>query len=158
MDAPVTPEAGVAGDLGLALTSADKARLELEGLKQDSTWVAKHLAGSEETKQQVLRLAEEMTRLPEGSLISGNPTLDQQRNHMADYFAEFGPGLSAGVIEEVRQGTPNPAGIYQEAMTLKRSLLADPAWVQKYMAGDHDARRKLTLINIIEANGVRLNK
>jgi hypothetical protein len=41
-------------------------------------------------------------------------------------------------------------------MRMKRALLADPKFVADYMAGHHDAKRKMFLLNVIEANGVAL--
>ena len=153
-----TIEQNLPADLGQGAGQmpADMARAELASLKNDAAWVAKHLAGSEETKKQVADLCEQMSRPAAGSVISGNPSIEAQRNQMADYLAEFGPGLSPGVIEQIRTGYAETPATYAEAMSLKRTLLNDPAFVKKYMDGDHEARRKMTLLAIIQCNGVRL--
>jgi hypothetical protein len=147
-----------AGDLGVpgAASDAQIAANELAARKADPAWVAKHLQGSAETRAEVEKLVERMHAKPGGTTQTGAGDAQVQRNQIADYLAEAAVGLSPAHIQEIRDGTPNSAATYDEAMRMKRGLLADPAWVKKYMDNDYSARRQMLLLNIIEANGVAL--
>jgi hypothetical protein len=147
-----------AADLGIPGASPDAAaaHTELEALKANPEWVKRHLSGDHTTKAEVEKLVERMHARPAGSVQVGAASLQEQRNEVADFLAETGPGLAPEHIQEIREGRANSPEIYRQAISLKRSLMADPAWVAKYMANDYEARRTMTLINIIESNPVAL--
>jgi hypothetical protein len=139
-----------------APSDAEVAAGELAALKANPDWVSKHLQGSAETRAELEKLVERMHARPAGSVQLGAGDAQAQRNQVADYMAEAAVGLSPAHIQEIRDGTPNSPEIYEAAMRMKRALMADSAWIKKYMDNDFEARRTLTLISIIEANGVRL--
>jgi hypothetical protein len=141
----------------VAADDAVIAANELAALKADSSWVAKHLGGSHETKDQVERLTQRMHAKPAGSVQLGAGDAQAQRNEIADFMRDHSNhGLSAAHIEEIRSGRGNSPEIYAEAERLRRSLVNDPKFVDAYMKNDHEARRTMLLLDIIRTNGVRL--
>jgi hypothetical protein len=160
-----TGAAGSPGDLSYLTrgtpvppTAQEAARAKIEALKANPEWVKRHVAGSHETKEEMRLLHEQMHALPAGTIISGAPSIEQQRNEIADWLAENGHGLDAEVIDQVRHGIPESAEVHQEAASLKKSLMADPEFCRKLMNDDHDAKRKMLLINIILSGPIALAK
>jgi hypothetical protein len=130
------------------------ASAQLERLKADPEFVKRHLSGDHATKAEIEKLCTIIAAPREGTTLQGGPTAEAQRADAADFMAANGHGLSPQHIAEIRNGTPNSPEIYAEAMRLKKSLMGDPAWRAKYFNNDHETRRTMLLINIIESNPV----
>jgi hypothetical protein len=134
------------------------AATRLEFLKNDSEFARRHLGGTPAeqaaTRAEIEKLATIIAMPREGTTMHGGPTTEAQRADAADTLANGNLGLSEAHLQEVRNGTPNSPAIYAEAMRMKRALMSSPDWRAKYMSADPDARRQMTLINIIESNPV----
>jgi hypothetical protein len=125
---------------------------------ENKEWTAKHLGGSHETKAQVEALAARMAAPPAGWPMHGGPTLEAQRAEMADHLALSDLALSAGVIKQVRTGEGETAAVDAQASRMKRALIADPEFREKYFRGDHEARQKLVLLDIVISSPVKKDK
>src|SRR5579872_4564738 len=128
---------GLPGATPVIPSAADNARVELEALKANPEWVKKHLAGDHNTKADVERLSAIIAAPRAGATMHGGPTVEEQRSEMANYVESM--GVSPGVVKQVREGISETDLTYKQAVGLKRRLISDPAFVAKYMAGDHEA-------------------
>lgn len=144
-----TPAAGAAADLmPLPTTAADAARAQIAELKANPEWVKRHFDGDLATREEMARLHEIAFTPTPGSIMMGGPTPEEQRAEMADHLGtQF--DVSSAVLDEIRQGKPASLEEHRLARGRKSSLMADPAWVTRYMAGDATARRDMWLLNSI---------
>ena len=62
----------------------------------------------------------------------------------------------AAELQQVREGIPETAMTYKQAVGLKKQLMADPAFVDGAIKGGQAEREKLLLIDIILSGPVRL--
>jgi hypothetical protein len=129
------------------------AEARIAALKADPAWIAKHLSGSHETKEELRLLHEQAYSPPAGMVSHGGPTLEAQRNAEADSLANNST-VSPAVIDEIRSGRPVSALEYQLAVAKKNALFRDPAWRARYFAEDHEARRQKDLIDVILSSRV----
>jgi hypothetical protein len=146
---------GAAADLATPLTPAEQAVARIAELKSDPDFVKRHVDGSHETRAELQKLHELAYQPTANSIISGAPTDEQQWGEVADHLSLAGD-LSAGVIEEIRQGKPGPSEEYRLAVNRKRSRMSDPAWVAKYLNNGADERREMLLLNSIISRGMQL--
>jgi hypothetical protein len=157
MTGAAVADLGLSGDAP-ALPPDDAARTnaaaELERLKGDSEWTRRHLAGDHTTKADVARLASIIAAPRAGTTLHGGPTIEAQRAEMADYVEA--QGLSPAIVAQVRSGIPETAMTYKQAVGLKRQLVADPGFREKYFRGDADARERMLKIDIILSGPISL--
>jgi hypothetical protein len=143
-----TVAAAAAADLLPPATPADQARAQIEALKANPEWVKRHLGGDHATREELARL-HELTHTPApGSIISGMPTAAAQNAEMADHLSTLFD-ISPGIMEEIRQGKPASLDEHRLAVGRKAARMSDPAWVNRYMTGDAEARREMWLLNSI---------
>ena len=155
MDERNTIAENLPADVAALPAAADTARTELDRLKADKDWVARHMSGDHNTKADVERLSAIIAAPPAGTTMHGGPTVEAQRNEQADWVAENFP-VSQAVIEEIKSGAPETPEIYRQAVALKKSWMKDPEWVDLYMRGSPKHRKDMLLANVIISNGVRL--
>jgi len=149
----------VTGQPPAAPTLADvraTAQAELDGLKCSPEWVKAYMAGEQNARADFQRLTELIARPPPGATMAGGVTLEQQRNEQADYCESV--GLSPGVVQQVREGIPETAMTYKQAVGLKKQLMADPAFVDRALKGGQAEREKLLLIDIILSGPITSEK
>lgn len=144
-------ETSAAADL--ALTPADEAVAKIAALKADPSWVQKHLSGDHETAAELRQLHELAFSPAPSSIISGAPTVEAQWAETAAHLALAGD-LSAGVIEEIKQGKPAGAEEYRLAVGRKNARMSDPAWRARYLNNGAEERREMLLLNSIISRGV----
>ena len=66
-----------------------------------------------------------------------------------------GFGVGEDVLAQVREGKPVSAQEYELAQHKRTSLMSDRAWVGKYLDGDMEARRTMSLISIILGSKIK---
>jgi hypothetical protein len=146
---------GAAADLIPTNLPADQARAKIAELTQNPDWVKRHLSGDHETKTELARLHEIAFRPAPGSIISGAPSIEAQREETAAHLGTL-TDIPADVLEHVRTGASVSADEYRMAVARKDSLFGDPEWRAKYFAGNHEAKKQKALIDIILASPIKL--
>jgi hypothetical protein len=129
---------------------------QIAALKADPEWVKRHCAGDHETADQMRQLHERAYAPTPGVTQYSGPTIEQQRSQMANHYADLGPGLPAGVVEEIRRGSVNSPAIYAEAASTKAALIRDPAFVKRYMDNETAARKQMLLLDVMLSGRVSL--
>jgi hypothetical protein len=153
----IAPAAGAAADLTpLPPTMpADQAQAKIAELKANPDWVKEHLSGSHKTREEMARLHEFACQPAPGSIISGVPSLQAQRDEIANHLAAT-TGLSAAVIDQYRRGDPVSEDELRGAYSLKQSRMSDPDWKARYDRGDQRAHDEMWTINLIITSSLKL--
>jgi hypothetical protein len=149
------PAPAPATTVPVAPTTADQARATLEQRKADPEFVKRYLSGDHVARAEMKALHETMCAQPAGTVNVGGISLQAQLNDQADNLAVTSD-VSAAVIEEVRSGRPATVEEYRLALGKKHALFNDPGWRARYFAGDHEAGRQKTLLDIILSKRVAL--
>lgn len=150
------PAGGAAVDLiPPPSTPADQARAQIEALKTNPEWVKKHLSGDHETRQELARLHEIAFQPVPGSIISGGPSVETQREDEAAHLGMLSD-LSADVLEHVRTGAAVSAYEFRMAVAKKDALFGDADWRAKYFAGNHEAKKQKALLDVILSSPIKL--
>jgi hypothetical protein len=140
-------------------TPAD-ASARLEQLKNDPAWRDDFLAGRAEHKAEFRSLTkmiasgDDFDKAIAGVLYDGI----QPSGHLANVgTAEMLRSLGAddGVIRQVLAGQPVSKEERASAAATKDRLLKDSTFVDKYTAGNEEARRQVTLLNVILSSPIK---
>jgi hypothetical protein len=134
---------------------AEQARTQIESLKQDASWVKRHLSGDHETRNELARLHELAYAPAQGSITMGGPTPEAQRAEMADHLGTLSD-LPPDVLTHVRTGGSVTADEYRMAVAKKDALFSDAEWRAKYLAGNHEAKKQKLLLDVILSSSIKL--
>jgi hypothetical protein len=166
-----TPAAAAAATetLGMTSPSAAEAAARLDVLTANPEWTAKMLGGSGPQVKEFQELVAAKMAAPAGDRIDkiingtiertgfevateeGQQISTQDQVQSAAWLREA--GISDGAIREVLEGRQFTREEYEASKRLSASRYGNADWVSKLLAGDHDARRELILMNIIKVNG-----
>ena len=141
-----------------------EATAQLEKLKADPEWTARYLAGNGPEGKQFRDLmaiksgADTIDRIIGGTIeppqmetvIGGQLSIRNQVGVAADLKQL---GISDAATRQLFEGKPVPKAEYDAVERLRADLFSNSDWVKKYL-GDREARRTMTLINIVRAGGV----
>ncbi|UQR67713.1 hypothetical protein LRP30_21740 [Bradyrhizobium sp. C-145] len=144
---------------------ASGAAARLNELRGDPAWLNEYLGGS-------VRHAKEMRDLRAVIDRGGNPDVDRaiagvlddapiqtsKRMTMigtAEMLRERGVS-DTGVIRQVLAGDSVTPQEHAAAMETKARLMNDQAFVARYTAGDGEAKRQMTLLNVIISSSIKV--
>jgi hypothetical protein len=142
---PSKPFSPVAPLPEISYAAAVSRKAELLGNEE---WRTKYLAGDVTAKAEMDQIVKALTPAPpQPSAPDSVDGLEEWVRGVAD--------VSEGVIEEIRTARPVSPLERRLAVQRKESRFNDPTFVERYFAGDPDAKREVLLINVILASPVR---
>lgn len=83
-------------------------------------------------------------------------TVQKQMAATVDHFR--GLAIDDGVTKQFLSGERVSPHEYQLVCNLKRELMGDAEFVRAYLAGDVKANKRMTIINSVITNGVKVEK
>jgi len=139
-----------------------EARRRLTELTADKQWSEDFTAGKVEARREFEGLtkmaAQADDRLENVLAGKAEPGLMEVTNaenplttrDLAGAIADLREaGLRDQTIKEIFEGTKMPAEIRRRCEQLKAKKMGDAEWTRKLLAGDHEAKRELTLISAV---------
>ncbi|HEU5018145.1 MAG TPA: hypothetical protein VFT69_09245 [Pseudolabrys sp.] len=151
-----------------APATPEEAAARLAELQQDPAWVDKLLAGSDpKVASQFQTLTEMQASKPAGRFESAMAGSEGRPFEMTDEehpltTRQLGggikglreAGLNDDTIRELFSGRKAGKDEYRAVENFMNKLKGDQDWVRRLLAGDHEAKRQLTLGSIVLAAGM----
>ena len=144
--------------------NATDAQMKIDVLTQDRAWTDRFLSGEHAAVNEFQALA--------GMVVDGGSAEDVVASVMDGKAPEFGNsaqrqmavtvehfrelGIADGVTKEFLSGHQYTPQEFQAVAGLKRQLMSDATFVKDYLGGSVEANRKMTTINAILTNGVKV--
>jgi|SRR6185437_128602 len=175
--APLTPEQATAklAELTAAFhgtpdkpTTPAEAKARLDALSKDPKWRGDYLAGNGEARREFGSLTEMVARAESriDEVMNGtgpapmmevttpeHPFTTAELRSAVDGLREI--GLGDDVIRQVLEDYEVSPEERRAVENLRRDRMADAEWTKKLLAGDHKAKRELTLMSIVLSSKVR---
>jgi hypothetical protein len=141
--------------LGLApsdpQTIAEAASARLAELKSNPEWCAKYLEGSTAEREEMAKLtAAVAAAVPVMDTSAADTAMHEQEASAAITYLTASGGVSEAVAKQIND--PNRKVSRTEFLAAKQwknSRLADAAWRDRYLKGDVEAVRQMTLASVI---------
>jgi hypothetical protein len=136
----------------LTMPESQQVQVQIDALKNNPEWVAKHLSGSAETRAELQKLHElqhqhrqaELGRL---LIAAGAPTVEQQLARGGELLRE--QALPESVVRQYEDPSSRiTTKEYLDTKALEARLFADPAWYARWERGDAEALPQMRLIAI----------
>lgn len=147
-----------------AAANASEAQLKIDVLTADRAWTDRFLGGDPAAVNEFKALS--------GVAVDGGTAEDVVASVMNGKAPEFGNGkqrqmavtvehfrdlgIADGVTKEFLSGHQYSPQEYQAVASLKRQLMSDPVFVKDYLGGSVEANRRMTTINAVLTNGVKV--
>lgn len=141
---------GVGTDLP---ATQEAAAEELAARKADPAFTKRYLAGDHEARARMNSLHEILSR-PRDTVTGDNPAHGERTISAISEFASLSPEVEA----QMRAGTPVSPDEYKRAVAMRAQLPADQDWTAKYLRGDREARKQMTLLSIVLASKLTLQQ
>jgi hypothetical protein len=147
--APVSPPTAAAD---LALTPAAEVQVQIDALKANPEWVAKHLSGSAETQAEMRKLHElkhqhEQAEIGRLLIAAGAPTVEQQLARGGELLRE--QALPENVVRQYEDPASRiTTREYLDTKALKARRFADRAWYERWERGDSEALLEMRLFAV----------
>jgi hypothetical protein len=145
--------------------NASEAQARINTLTGDKAWTDRFLSGDHAAMNEFQTLT--------GAVVDGGSADDVVAGVLGGKLPEFGVTTeqrmmtatvdqfrSLGIRDDVtkqflsdRQVTPNE---YELVANLKRELMSDPEYVKQYLDGNVKAKQRMTIINMVLVNGVKV--
>lgn len=141
-----------------------EAATRLDQLRADPKWTSALLSGGPVQTREFHDLHQLVSKGDDVDLAMAGvtqPGIIQSGEHMqmmgaAAMLREF--GVRDEITKDVLAGTHTVTKAEHEATKQwKADHMSNPEWVKLYMGGDNEARRKMTLANIILTGGIKEN-
>jgi hypothetical protein len=144
-----------------------EAQARLDALTRNKDWGEKYLSGNIEARREFASLTEMAAQAEyrldnvlagkvEPELMeltsSEHPLSTRNLSSAVESLREF--GLSDDVIRQAVTGRPVSAEERRAVEQFRAMRLSNGDWAKKLLAGDHDARRELTLMSIVLSSEV----
>jgi hypothetical protein len=143
---------------------ATEAQAKMNTLTADKGWVDRLMAGDAAALNEFHTLSGAATGGGSAedvvaSVMAGKGpqfgnSLERQMTVTVDHFREI--GIADDVTKQFLSGYKVTPQEYQAVAALKRQLMSDPEYVESLLGGNVEAKRKMTTINAVLVNGVKL--
>jgi hypothetical protein len=150
-------------------TDAQGARAPLDRLIADKTWAAALVAGDPQVNKQFTDLnklvadGDETGDAIVGIVDESGPTFEfttggqLPRRDVATAVADFrAAGLDDAAIGQAMNGAVVSAAEFRAAQALQAARHSDPAWRERFLAGDYQAKREQLLLSIVLSSRVEI--
>jgi hypothetical protein len=144
--------------------SATDAQIKMDSLTADKAWTDRFLGGDATALNEFRALS--------GMIVDGGSADDVVASVMAGKAPEFGNtdqrqmaatveqfrslGIADAVTKQFLSGEQVTPQEYQLVSNLKRELMGDAEFVELYLGGNVKAAQRMTMINAILVNGVKV--
>ena len=85
----------------------------------------------------------------------GQPTEIRQMSVAVDMFRDM--GIKEEITANFLRGEQVTPDEYKAVANWKRAAMNDPVFTKAFLAGDQDARQKMTIANTVLVNGIKEN-
>lgn len=142
--------------------TAPEARTALNAKLEDPAWSTAYLAGAADQKREFEELTTTITKGGGDGLaaaLAGEPlpvvpnSEQRQTADMVQWFREL--GIPDGATSQILRGEKVTPEELRATVNWKTAAMSDPSFVQKYLGGDAEAKRKMVLANSIIINGAK---
>jgi hypothetical protein len=144
--------------------NATEAQAKIDTLMIDQGWIDRFMKGEPTAVNEYHTLtgaavdggsAEDVV----ASVLTGKGpqfgnSVARQMTVAVEQFREL--GISDGVTKEFLSGHKVTPQEYQAVASLKRELMSDPEFVKDYLGGNVKANQRMTTINAVLVNGVKV--
>lgn len=146
--------------------AATDAQIQMNALTADPAWVDRFLSGNASALNEFHTLSgaivdggsadDVVTSVLAGKAPELGNTVQKQMAATVDHFR--GLAIDDGVTKQFLSGEKVSPHEYQLVCNLKRELMGDAEFVRAYLAGDVKANKRMTIINSVIVNGVKVEK
>jgi hypothetical protein len=144
--------------------NATEAQARINTLTSDKAWTDRLLNGDRAALNEYQTLVgavvdagsadDVVASVMAGSAPKFGNSEQRQMAGTVDQFREL--GISDDVTKQFLSGQQVTPQEYQAVVALKRHLMSDPEYVESLLGGNVEAKRKMTTINVVLVNGVKL--
>jgi hypothetical protein len=150
--------AGTDNQTAAPATTAAEASARLTALTADSSWSQRYFSGDPAARRDFQQLTQMVAGADaDAEAIAGKssqPGLIEETTGVAhgdlvkavSWLREN--GLDAATVQQLLKGEPIPRDEYEAVVQMRSQLYSSKEWVAKLLAGDHQAKRDLTLISV----------
>lgn len=144
-------------------TTAVEAQGQMDARTGDRGWVDRFLKGDSAAVKEFHTLsgvlhngasADDVVAAVVGGKANPADGVQRQMANMVDHFRDL--GISDDVAKQFVSGQKVTPAEYQAVANLKKELMGSLEFTKAYLSGDVKAQQRMTIINAVLTNGVKL--